>query len=756
MRYQGKYHSLRSMLFILAFLLVSSGSWSQEHPHLLLNKEVVKEMRSGVELYPVWSQMVETYLAEACEIISQPVEVPVPKDPAGGYTHAQHKLNGLALKQLGVSYLISGDEAYAEYAKEIFMQYATLYPKLGQHPVKKSYAPGKLFWQQLNEAVWLVDAIQGYDAIYNYLNSNERKKIEEQLLKPYADFLSVENKHVFNRIHNHGVWAVAAVGMTGITMGEEEMILRALYGINDEGEANREEFTTDHLKNLNSGFLFQTLKLFSPDGYYTEGPYYQRYAMTPFLLFAQSLDNNIPKLDIMNFGDRIFLKAVGVLVDLTDSQGRYFAINDNLKGMSLYSPESMASLCFLYANTGNTSLLDILEEKPLTNIDANSMVVARDLSAGKKTTLNRSSKLIRDGSDGDEGGLALIRDQEDQFCAVVKYASHGLSHGHYDRLNIFYYHGDNEVLTDYGSVRFVNIMAKEGGRYLPENTSYAKQSIAHNTLVINEKSHFMGTYEEAQRTHANLLYASFEDPEAQFVCATETNAYPGVEMVRVTGLIQDEAMHHPLLLDLFQVRSDERNMSYDLPYHFDGDILNIGFDYEPFMEQLQPLGEAHGYQHLWKIAEGNPEGKNTSLTWLDNNRIHTLTFASNEDSELILTRSGANDPAFNMRVEPALIIRERNKSNHLFASVLEVHGNQNETTEMVSNQEPSVLSVNTFEAKPGYMAAAFKTRNSTYMFLGVTEKVHSENNHVLQIEGVEYNWKGNYKLFKLSGNGKIK
>ena len=61
------------------------------------------------------------------------------------------------------------EEKYAQFAKDMFLEYAKLYPTLGEHPIKKSYAPGKLFWQQLNEAVWLVDAIQGYDLIFEFL-----------------------------------------------------------------------------------------------------------------------------------------------------------------------------------------------------------------------------------------------------------------------------------------------------------------------------------------------------------------------------------------------------------------------------------------------------------------------------------------------------------------------------------------------------------------------------------------------------------
>ncbi len=37
------------------------------------------------------------------------------------------------------------------------------------------------------------------------------------------------------------------------------------------------------------GFLANIEEPFSPDGYYNEGPYYQRYAMYPFLIFAEGI-----------------------------------------------------------------------------------------------------------------------------------------------------------------------------------------------------------------------------------------------------------------------------------------------------------------------------------------------------------------------------------------------------------------------------------------------------------------------------------
>ena len=117
----------------------------------------------------------------------------------------------------------------------------------------------------------LVYAIQGYDAVHTALAAEDRSRIERDLLRPMADFLSAGQPSTFDRIHNHGTWAVAAVGMTGYVLDDEDYVRQALYGLAGDGE---------------TGFIKQLDELFSPDGYYTEGPYYQRYALMPFVLFA--------------------------------------------------------------------------------------------------------------------------------------------------------------------------------------------------------------------------------------------------------------------------------------------------------------------------------------------------------------------------------------------------------------------------------------------------------------------------------------
>ncbi|WP_205932275.1 hypothetical protein, partial [Pseudomonas viridiflava] len=51
-------------------------------------------------------------------------------------------------------------------------------------------------------------------------------------------------------------------------------------------------------------------QLFPPDGYYEEGPYYQRYALAPFILFANAVQRNEPERGIFKRRDGVLLKAV--------------------------------------------------------------------------------------------------------------------------------------------------------------------------------------------------------------------------------------------------------------------------------------------------------------------------------------------------------------------------------------------------------------------------------------------------------------
>lgn len=189
-----------------------------------------------------------------------------------------------------------------------------------------------------------------YDCIYNTLSSKQRATIEKNLFVPMADFImdgmgdNHANNKTFNKMHNHATWATAAVGMIGFAMNREDYVKKALYGSDGTGKRG--------------GFIRQMDYLFSPDGYFTEGAYYQRYAIWPFVIFAQCIENKLPDLKIFNYRDSILSKALSTLIQLS-YEGEFFHINDALlKGLS--AQELVYAVDILYnVNPSDKSLLSV-------------------------------------------------------------------------------------------------------------------------------------------------------------------------------------------------------------------------------------------------------------------------------------------------------------------------------------------------------------------------------------------------------------
>jgi len=84
--------------------------------------------------------------------------------------------------------------------------------------------------------MFLLHVAPSYGAIKETLTSEQRDKIETDLLRNMADFLSVGAPETFNKVHNHGTWATAAVGLTGYAIGDDEYVEKALLGLDKSGE----------------------------------------------------------------------------------------------------------------------------------------------------------------------------------------------------------------------------------------------------------------------------------------------------------------------------------------------------------------------------------------------------------------------------------------------------------------------------------------------------------------------------------------
>lgn len=168
----------RLLSFFLFCVLGVVGTLAQ-HPKLLLTKEELGYMKQHMNEVPAFGRVVDDLLQKADEACAAAIQIPTPVDGGGGAVHEQHKSNYYAMFYAGLAYQYTGHKKYADFVAQMLMEYAQKYPKWGLHPVNLSPVPGRLFWQTLNESVWLVHTAMAYDCVYDALSAKQRKFIEK-------------------------------------------------------------------------------------------------------------------------------------------------------------------------------------------------------------------------------------------------------------------------------------------------------------------------------------------------------------------------------------------------------------------------------------------------------------------------------------------------------------------------------------------------------------------------------------------------
>lgn len=734
---------LSGMALVVAFVcctyveFVFADVATAQHPALVITAQDVNHMRADIARIGRFKAEFEAKKTQLDKKLALPKQVPVPRDAGGGFTHEVHKNNAQTMYDAAIVYQLTGDKKYADYVRDLLLMYADLYPALPLHPQRKTdsvISAGKLFWQNLNESVWLVYTIQAYDAVLPALTASERKKIETGIIRPVALFLSEGSSHTFNTIHNHATWATCAVGMTGYVLGEQEWVEQALYGSDKSGKG---------------GFLRQLDELFSPQGYYTEGPYYQRYALLPFVTFAKAISVNEPERKIFSYRDGIVLKAVNTTIQLSYNN-LFFPINDAIKDKGLNTIELVNGVAIAYSATKDAGLLAIAMQQDKIILTGDGLRVAQALDQHLEQPYAFSSMVFQDGAKGDAGGLVVMREQDQAL--VFKATAQGMGHGHFDKLNWLFYDKGAEIVSDYGAARFLNVEAKFGGRYLPENKTYANQTIAHNTLVVDETSHFNGDTSVGDLNHPELLYFANEDA-LKISAARVDNAYPDVEFVRTMAQVSHKKLAQPIVLDVLTVHSNKSHQ-LDLPLQYKGHLVQTNFTLDAATQSLSPLGNKFGYEHLWLKATAKAEKPVSQITWLhDNGRFYTLSTLVQTDMQILFTQVGANDPNFNLRTENAFVLRIPSAKNTAFVSVFEPHGEYNPVNEFTLAANSQVKSI-THQQTGNIDQVSFEFLNGLQLvlLLNNAKEFDAKKIHKVKVNGKHYSFSGRFRLIDLADN----
>ncbi|WP_252738789.1 heparinase II/III family protein [Colwellia sp. D2M02] len=717
-----------------------SIAMASQNPNLVISAVDIENMRGSLNKSGKFKEQFIRTKAAADKQLMQAIIVPVPADGGGGYTHERHKENYTLMVNMGVVYQLTQDEKYANYVRDMLFKYAELYPTLPLHPKRKmgKQNPGKLFWQSLNEAVWLVYTSQAYDLILPSLSAEDKTKIENGLFRPIVKFLSVDSPETFNKVHNHGTWTTAAVGMTGYVLGELDWVEQALYGLDKSGTG---------------GFLRQLDELFSPQGYYNEGPYYQRYALMPFVTFAKAIQANQPERKIFEYRDGIVLKAIDTTIQLSYNQ-LFFPINDAIKDKGIDTIELVHGVAIAYGLTGDAGLLDIAKQQNQILLTGDGLKVAQALDNKLEKPYQFQSIAYGDGNNGEQGALVIMRQNVNGEQAVLfKPAAQGLGHGHFDKLTWQFYDKGEEIVSDYGAARFLNVEAKYGGRYLPENQTWAKQTVAHNTMVVDEKSHFNGNVDTGNANYPTLVFFD-KSKNITISSAKIDSAYKGVSLKRTIALIklpaQQEVAAKSFVVDVFEANSTKEHQ-YDLPVHYKGHLISTSFDLNTQLSRLSVLGKDNGYQHLWLKAQSKPKAGLSQVTWLnENGRFYTNSSIMDGDTSILFTQIGANDPLFNLRNENAFINRKAKAKQHTFVSVLEPHGEYNPSKEFTTSAVSSIEQLAHHKDKHIDIIEIKLAGGKRYLLaFNATEKVNANQINTFLFNGAKYQFDGRYKLFNI-------
>ncbi|MYE47961.1 MAG: alginate lyase, partial [Gammaproteobacteria bacterium] len=303
--------------------------------------------------------------------------------------------------------------------------------------------------------------------------------------------------------------------------------------------------------------------------------------------------------------------------------------------------------------------------------------------------------------------------------------------------------------ADYGAARFLNIEPKNGGRYLPENESWAKQTVAHNTLVVDGESHFGARLSVGERFHPEMLYYGSEKG-VHVAAASMDGAYEGVSFSRTLVLADGVLADGPVVVDVLEVTGSGARQ-YDLPVHFKGQVIATSPPLRAMTDKMMPLGSANGYQHLWLRAETEvAAGELFSMTWLADDRFYTYSIQAEEPLQVLFAELGANDPQINLRREQAVILRTRSSGDSTFVSTLEAHGEYDAAEESTIGSEGSIAAIERIrEGNRTLVKIVNRQRGERYLALSYDPDDDLE--HAIRVAGREFVWSGFYGLFDQKG-----
>jgi hypothetical protein len=408
----------------------------------------------------------------------------------------------------GLVYQITGDARYAAHAREILLAYADRYLSYPVHDNQghPGGRGGHVASQSLTEATWLIDIAQGADLVWDTLSESDRAAITDKMLRPALNEIIIPQKY---GIHNIQCREDSAIGLVGFLLNDPKLISLAI-------------------DNPQYGFRAQMQRGVLPGGFWLEGStgyhFFAMDGMWPLMeaarncgidlygpkfksMFDGPMSLAMPNLSLPNFND----SGISPLESHADIYELAVARYHDAAYSALLSPNRSTRMALLF---GSTNVHDGELHVP---------IVSRNLSGPGYAILER-------GADTNATWLAL------------KYGPHGGGHGHPDKNSFILYARGDVLAPDVGTHAYGS----------PLHTGWDKTTLAHNTLVVDEKS---------QEPAQGKCLAFGSERGVDYSVTDAGPIYPGVRFIRTAAMPTPD-----IIVFVDQIDADAPH-TFDLAYH---------------------------------------------------------------------------------------------------------------------------------------------------------------------------------------------
>jgi len=468
----------------------------------------------------------------------------------------RHSDLAAAARDLALAWRMTGESRYAESAAWILKQYAERYLTYLHKDVNNranTRSGARASAQTLDESVWLIPLAWAYDSLAGSaaMGESDRALVERGLLRAAVDVIARNDAG----ISNWQSWHNAAIGAVGFALRDRALVEQAIDG--------------------KSGFRFQMRNSVIGEGFWYEGAWsYHYYALDPIVQLAEMAARN--GFDLWE--DASLRGLFSAPLRLAFADGSLPAFNDS-NAVSLFSSSRLYEIAF--ARLGDP-LYAAVARRGTRGREA-LFYGAADLPTADLADLR--SEVFADA------GFAVLRGPKSDHTVTMKFGPHGGGHGHYDKLGMVSFGQGGILAVDPGTQSYA----------APTHNTWDKQTVAHNTMVVGEKTQGEAT--------GKLLWSDLGE-QYSAASAEAGPAYPGVRMRRTLLVTAEYAV------DIAEAAAaDGAARQFDWVYHNNGTL-----ETELELSAYEGFPGANGYQHLtenraavtaegWQVRfDGRPVG----------------------------------------------------------------------------------------------------------------------------------------------------